>query len=553
MNKQTKILIGILIVASILVLWGLNRGDLMNDEVFYAFRAIGPLDFDEAEFQTTPLEWFDPHIPAWTSLSFHDHPPLVFWVQHVFISLFGENSVAFRIPSALLGIVSLYLLYLIGAKLFSKEAGLIAMAIFGFTLNHVYISRTGMQEAYVIFFILLSIYLFLKALENPRYLLWLGLSLGLGFLTKYTVFIMVPIFCIYICIYKREYFKNKNLWIAGLISILLFSPVLIYNYKLYKAVGHFDFQFSFIFGQNPEVWKVAPGKEIGSLAERVKDFVPNLVHTNSWLFLLLSAVVFLTNTILLYKNPKENYRRYGFLYIWLFFSLLLLLKIGPSFRFLTILTPIFALGIGEGLSLVFKKIPAYFQKAVLGIIVLLFIFEIFYSYNNQIRYYPVGPTPWLSSDVRYENYNWGYQALENYLQKEFEGKMPLLTFNPRYQFLDAIQNKALARDREDGLIAEPFLIVAVGNFDNGEKLWVLERRFIYHGWPILRVEDYMQFLQLHGKDYFTRSGFQTIYFIVQNNRVPPPELISLFKTQKPTPIKNYRGDEIFTVYKTTLP
>ena len=115
MDKKKLVIFAILVIAAILRLWGLNRGDTMSDEVFYAFRAIGPMDFDHAEFQTTPLEWFDPQIPAWTKLSFHDHPPLVFWVQHFFIKIFGENNFAFRLPSALLGIASVWLVYLIPA------------------------------------------------------------------------------------------------------------------------------------------------------------------------------------------------------------------------------------------------------------------------------------------------------------------------------------------------------------------------------------------------------------------------------------------------------
>ena len=129
MNKKKYILIAILLLAAVLRLWGLEYGDPRGDEVLYAFRAIGPLDFDKAEFQTTPLEWFDGSIPSWTKLSFHDHPPLVFWVQHFFISVFGENTLAFRLPSALLGIASVYLIYLVGLLLFSEGVGLISAAL----------------------------------------------------------------------------------------------------------------------------------------------------------------------------------------------------------------------------------------------------------------------------------------------------------------------------------------------------------------------------------------------------------------------------------------
>ncbi|MDO8620097.1 MAG: glycosyltransferase family 39 protein, partial [bacterium] len=108
-STTKKILIAILLVSALLRVGWISRGDTVNDEVFYGFRAVGLLDFDEAGKQTTPLEWFDPAPPAWTGLSFHDHPPRVFWVEHLFIKVFGENNFAIRLPSALLGIASVYL------------------------------------------------------------------------------------------------------------------------------------------------------------------------------------------------------------------------------------------------------------------------------------------------------------------------------------------------------------------------------------------------------------------------------------------------------------
>src|SRR3990167_1212834 len=97
--KTKHWLVLILVLAAVLRFWGLSRGDTVNDEVFYGFRAVGLMDFDEAADQTTPLEWFDLSagsgqipVPSWTKFSFHDHPPLVFWVQHFSILVFGENN-----------------------------------------------------------------------------------------------------------------------------------------------------------------------------------------------------------------------------------------------------------------------------------------------------------------------------------------------------------------------------------------------------------------------------------------------------------------------------
>jgi hypothetical protein len=549
MNKK-QLLILILIIPAGLTLFGLSRGDTVNDEVFYAFRGIGMLDFDEAEIQTTPLEWQDPNIAWWTRLSFHDHPPLVFYTQHIFMKIFGENNFAFRLPSALLGIASVYLLYLLGTSLYSQNVGLLSAAIFGVTLNHIYISRVGMQEAYVIFFLLLSFYIFLKSFKKDSYLLWLGVILGLAFLTKYNSFILILIFLVYLLFFKREYFLNKKLWLGALLAAIIFSPVIIYNIMLYRTVGHFDFQFSYIFGQNPEVWKIAPGKDIGSLADRIAVFIPRLIATNSWLFLSLAAFSLFSFLFLLLKKPKVAFQRHNFLIIYFIFLILLILKIGPSYRFLTILTPFFALNIGVFLNAIYSNILKNIRMLKLFFIILsiIFGFEIFYSVNNQITYYPIGSTLWLSSKVRYENYNWGYNEFGKFLKQELKGKMPGLTFDLRYQFLENLREQALQRGLQNGLEPYSALITYYGNFDKAAKLWVLDRLHIYHAWPIISLETYFDYLWENGFDYYERAGFKNYYFILQTNIVPPPAAQSFMRGTE-IPIFNKRGDEMFKIYK----
>jgi len=52
--KKHRILISILVLEALLRLLFLSTGDPINDESSIAFRSIGLLDFDLAEFQTTP-------------------------------------------------------------------------------------------------------------------------------------------------------------------------------------------------------------------------------------------------------------------------------------------------------------------------------------------------------------------------------------------------------------------------------------------------------------------------------------------------------------------
>jgi len=545
MSKNKKILFAVLFLAAVLRLSFLSRGDVVNDEVFYGFRGIGMMDFDEAPLQPTPLEWTDPNAPFWTKLSFHDHPSLVFLAQHFSMDVFGANNFGMRFPSAILGILSVWLVCLVGKHLFSERAGFFSALIYAVTVNAGYISRLGLQESYVLFFILLALYVFLKALENSKYFIWLGVVLGLAFLTKYTAFILVPIFLIHLLIYRRDLFKNKNLWLGVVIAVLIFSPVIFYNYKLYQLKGHFDFQLSYLFQQNTPDWQVEPGKEIGGLKERITIFPLRVLSSNSWLFLSL----FLVSLVVYAKQWKKMNGSARSLLPLSFLGILvfIIFVIGPSYRFLSMLSPFMALGVGFMFNYVFEAYPKRRKSLSFGLMVIV-IFEIFYFYNNLIAYYPVGPKFWLSSPVRSENYNFGYNELDEYLEKELAGKMPALTFTAKYKFLEDVKQEGLAAASEKKFGAYPAMIVYGGDWNGLARLWVLERRHVYGGWPILSTQDYFSYLMENGFDYFDRSGFAVRYFIWPVNSASGEAERSLMQGEEEI-IYNKRGEEVFKIYK----
>lgn len=545
MSNNKKILFAILFLAAVLRLSFLSRGDVVNDEVFYGFRGIGMMDFDEAPFQPTPLEWTDPNVPSWTKLSFHDHPPLVFLAQHFSMEVFGVNNFGMRFPSAILGILSVWLIYLIGKRLFPERAGLFSALIYAVTINAGYISRLGLQESYIVFFMLLALYIFLKSLNDNKYFIWLGIVLGLAFLTKYTTFILVPIFIIYLLIYRRDLFRDKKLWLGAIAAILIFSPVIFYNYKLYQLKGHFDFQISYLLKQNTPEWQVEPGKDIGGSMERVRAFPLRALSSNSWLFLAL----FLASSTLYIKQLKNIDRPSKSVLPLFFFGILafVVLIIGPSYRFLSMLGPFMALGIGFMFNYFYERYSNYKKPISFGLTILI-LFEIFYFYNNLIAYYPIGPKFWLSSPVRAENYNFGYNELDGYLEKELASKMPALTFSASYKFLEDAKKEGLDRVSAKKFNGYPALIIYGGDWNGLARLWVLERRHIYDGWPIISVQDYFSYLMNNGFDYFDIAGFSTRYFIWSSGEAPDDAERSLMQGNEEI-IYNKRGEEVFKIYK----
>ena len=538
------------------------------------------VDFDFGIEQPTPWQWVD-EIPGWMRLSFHDHPPLVFWLEHLSIKFFGENPVAVRIPSALAGIASVIFLYFIGRRLYSPPVGAISALLFAVTTNHVWISRIGLQESVLIAFILASFAAFLKGLERPaspaggpRWLVAAGALLGFAFLAKYNALILAPIFLTILVVRRRDLFRSKWLLLALFCFLLTISPVVIYNVGLYRAFGHFDFQFSLLFGQDVAAWQSRPGQEVlGSYADRIRDFFPRLIEANSPYFLILSVAGLIAIFWELIRR-RTLVMSHSSLVIILFWLLPFLVFVGPARRFLTLLTPWLALAAGYAIALIrpatastvtpYSNVLKNIRIRNVGFaaaLALVVAGEALYASNSVVALAPAGAAPWAHSRLRREAHAWGFNELEAYLASTLKGKMPAVGITFEFPFSRKLLNEAAAQGRREGREAVPWGIVYNDNISVSAQLWVFLRRITYEGWPVASAEN---FRRGGGEQFFRDAGIQRIIFVNATDaalqdrpREPSPDgdlMEAELRARGLTPreIKNARGEIAFRVYEFAL-
>ena len=79
--------------------------------------------------------------------------------------------------------------------------------------------------------------------SSPHWLILLGISTGFGALSKYITLLFYLGLFLYFALYKnqRHHLKNPWLYLAGFLSLLIFTPVLIWNYQ--NDWVSFRFQF----------------------------------------------------------------------------------------------------------------------------------------------------------------------------------------------------------------------------------------------------------------------------------------------------------------------
>src|SRR3989344_9448328 len=182
----------IAVVAVFFRFWNLTGNDLYSDDALYSFRALGWFDYLGGG-QTTPIQWFEA-VPGWARLSFHDAPPLVFLIQNIFFKIFGPNALAARLPFALAGLGTAILLYFSVKRLKDKKAALIAAFLLGISSFAVWLSRVGYLEGVEVFFIILSVFFFVRYLKEEKEidLCFWGIAAGLAILCKYTAVFLWP-------------------------------------------------------------------------------------------------------------------------------------------------------------------------------------------------------------------------------------------------------------------------------------------------------------------------------------------------------------------------
>ncbi|MCL4416700.1 MAG: phospholipid carrier-dependent glycosyltransferase [Actinobacteria bacterium] len=228
------ILILILLLTAFLRLYRLDfPNKYVFDEVYHAFTAKEFLAGHKAAW-----EWWTTPPPGvayeWT------HPPLAkeIMAASMFI-LHTENAWAYRLPGALLGILAVYLVYLLGLRLLkNQKASLIAAFVFSLDgLNFVQ-SRTGMNDIYYVTFFLAA----LLFLLNKRYLLsaiLLGFALSSKWAAVYAYLLFIPLLL-----------KDKQS--LKILFFIVIPPIVYFiSYLPFFLLGHTLEQFK---GLQQQMW-----------------------------------------------------------------------------------------------------------------------------------------------------------------------------------------------------------------------------------------------------------------------------------------------------------
>lgn len=205
------------------------------DEVYHAFTAQEMLKGNVMAWQwwNTPPKGV---AYEWT------HPPLAKHFMVTGMLVFGNSPFGWRFPSVIFGTANVLLIYLLAKQLFlsfrkSYSIPLLAAGLYSLESLSFVQSRIGMNDTYMIFFILLSLFTLLKK-KYPAS----ALSFALALTTKWSAIYLAPVLAVsYFLSHKKIKFKSLTLLAIGypLATIIIY----LFSYLPFFTSGHTWSQF----------------------------------------------------------------------------------------------------------------------------------------------------------------------------------------------------------------------------------------------------------------------------------------------------------------------
>lgn len=168
------------------------------------------------------------------TVGYYSKPPLVAWVIALFTRLGGDHPFFIRLGAVLFSLGSSIVLFYLGKFIFNPRVGFWAFAIGNATPGFAVGSVIMTIDAPLMFFWGLTVFLVYLAVSGRGSGYWYaaGGSLGMGLLSKYTAFALIPSLFFYLALSPtgRAWLKRKEPYLFIFIGLLIVSPNLYWNY-----------------------------------------------------------------------------------------------------------------------------------------------------------------------------------------------------------------------------------------------------------------------------------------------------------------------------------
>ena len=181
---------------------------------------------------------------AHLDLGYLDHPPLVGWVIWACTTVLGDTEFAVRLGPFLLWFAGAFFIHRLTRSIYDRGTALDAVLLYAALPYFFGVSFFMLPDSCLVPCWAAALYFFHRLLVDERRWAWvgLGISVGLGMLSKYTMILPCLGGLLFVLIdgRARRLLLRPGPWLALGLAVVIFSPVILWNAQ--HGWASFDFQ-----------------------------------------------------------------------------------------------------------------------------------------------------------------------------------------------------------------------------------------------------------------------------------------------------------------------
>jgi mannosyltransferase len=223
-SRYMQLLLSVTLIGFILRMYHLGYNSLWLDEASTLTFAVKSL----------PGIW-----QATTSGEFN--PPLFYWAEHLMLT-FGNSEAVLRFIPALLGVLTIPLVYLAGREFLDRNVGIIAATAFAFSPFLIYYSQEARAYSMMLFFVTFSLIYYFKALNSNDTKDWalFGILSALAFWSHFYALVIVGALVLYALYELIPKIRNdmsaaRPVVTGGIIFGLIALPLILITIQLFAV------------------------------------------------------------------------------------------------------------------------------------------------------------------------------------------------------------------------------------------------------------------------------------------------------------------------------
>lgn len=237
--------------------------------------------------QSLQLHFDEAYYWVWSKnlqLSYFDHPPMIAYLIRL-TTLFSDQELFVRLTSVLCSTVTVIMIYKTAKTAFGQKAGDLAVIFaLAWPLLEGNFFITTIDNPLLMFWSV-AIYCLMRGLvlDEKKYIYAAGIAIGCDLLSKYTAVLILPGVLVYLLLSSKHRVEliRKDVYGALILAVLVFSPVIIWNYQ-HNWIS-FVYQFKHGVSETRQINFAGFGDYIGAFFGAANPFISIPIFVFIWL------------------------------------------------------------------------------------------------------------------------------------------------------------------------------------------------------------------------------------------------------------------------------